>query len=81
MTGKVDLTAALLELALTEIPAQSIQERLGLSPTDFGKHLLMLESKALISVSKPSKVKITKRGMQFLDLYNSISARYLSIPA
>jgi predicted transcriptional regulator len=81
MTGKVDLTAAFLELALTESPTQSIQERLNISSADFSKHLQILESKALISVSPPDKVKITKRGMQFLELYNSIRARYLSLPA
>ena len=81
MTGKVDLTAAILELAVKESPMQSIQERLSISSADFSKHLQKLESKALISVSKPDKVKITKRGIQFLDLYNSIRARYLSIPA
>ena len=81
MTGKVDLTAAILELALKGIPSQSIQEKMNISPTDFGKHLRMLESKALINVSKPGRVKITKRGIRFLDLYNSIHARYLSIPA
>jgi hypothetical protein len=81
MTGKVDLTAAFLELALTDTPLQSIQERMSISPADFRKHLRMLESKALISVSEQDRVKISKRGLQFLDLYNSIRTRYLSIPA
>ncbi|MGI0037100.1 MAG: winged helix-turn-helix domain-containing protein [Nitrososphaera sp.] len=82
MSGKVDLAAAILELALKETPLQSIQERTNLSPTDFRQHLQMLESKALVDVSKADrKLKITKRGAQFLDLYRSIRARYLSVPA
>lgn len=79
MTGKVDVTAAILELALKETPLQFIQERTNLSPTDFRQHLHMLKSKALIEVSMKKKVKITKRGTQFLDLYKSVKARYLTI--
>jgi predicted transcriptional regulator len=82
MTGKVDLAAAILELALKETPFHAIQERMNLSPTTFGQHVRMLQSKALIDVSKADKkVRITKRGAQFLDLYKSIRARYLTIHA
>jgi hypothetical protein len=48
----------------------------------------MLESKDLIRILKSgigkeatATIKITKRGIQFLNLYGSITAKYLTLPA
>jgi predicted transcriptional regulator len=82
MIGKVDLAAAILELAMNEISRQHVQERLGLSTKDADEQLKLLKSKDLIDISKTGKsLNITKRGTQFLDLYKSIHAKYLTVSA
>jgi predicted transcriptional regulator len=82
MIGKVDLAAAILELAMNEISREHVQERLGLSTRDADEQLKLLKSKDLIDISKTGKsLNITKRGTQFLDLYKSIHAKYLTVSA
>ncbi|HKU48818.1 MAG TPA: winged helix-turn-helix domain-containing protein [Nitrososphaera sp.] len=82
MMGKVDTAASILELALKETSSDLLQAKTNLSPKLLGEQLRMLKVKDLLEISgSGEKVKITKRGMQFLDLYRSIHARYLRIPA
>ena len=80
MLGKVDLAAGILELAMNETSMQSLQEKIGLSSRSIATQVKMLSSKKLVDTLDAGKtVRITKRGIQFLDLYKSIRARYLPI--
>ena len=82
MMGKVDVAAMILDLASSEILAQDLKAKVDISSKSFGEQLRTLESRKLVRISGGErKVRITKRGSQFLDLYNSIHTRYLTVPA
>lgn len=82
MMGKVDIAAAILQLSVKEASLKVLEERTGISAKNLAAHLKTLESKNLITLSKADgKAKITKRGVQFLDLYNSIHSKYLTASA
>jgi CTP-dependent riboflavin kinase len=82
MMGKVDLAASILEFALIEISLRSLQEKLHLSSKVLDGELKMLKEKDLVDISPDGRiVSATKRGTQFLDLYKSIHAKYLSVHA
>jgi hypothetical protein len=80
--GKVDLAAGILELALNETSVQSLQKKMDLTPKTLDDQVRMLKSKKLVdSLGSGKTIRTTKRGTQFLDLYKSIHARYLTIQA
>lgn len=81
MLGKVDLAAAILELATEASSLDSLRERLNVSAGDLDDNLQLLSSKSLVTLDGEGGIAITKKGEQFLALYKSISARYLSVPA
>ncbi len=83
--GKVDIAAAILEFALKGLSLQDLQARMSVSRGTLEENLTLLKSKDLISFQKGSKkepttiVRTTKRGIQFLNMYNSMSVKYLTI--
>ena len=80
--GKVDLAAGILELALDEASVQSLQKAIDLTPKALEDQLRMLKSKKLIEDFNAGKtIRATKRGTQFLELYKSIHAKYLTVSA
>ena len=82
MMGKVDNAAAILELAMNQTALKVLQEKCNLSRGELEEHLKMLVSKDLIIIAPgDKKVMVTKRGVQFLDLYKSMRSRYLTVPA
>ena len=79
--GKVDVAAMILDVASKEILARDLEAKVNISSKSFTEQLKTLESRKLIRISPSErKVKITKRGIQFLELYNSIHTRYLTVP-
>ncbi|HEY7733199.1 MAG TPA: winged helix-turn-helix domain-containing protein [Nitrososphaera sp.] len=88
MLGKVDTAASILELTTEGASRQYLKNRTDLSGDELENYLTMLESKDLIRILKSgigkeatATIKITKRGIQFLNLYGSITAKYLTLPA
>lgn len=82
MVGKVDLAASILQLVSKETSPDLLLEKLHLSSKILDEQIRMLKSRDLITVSKGGKsVSITKRGRRFLDLYDSIHSRYLTVQA
>lgn len=88
MLGKVDTAASILELTTEGASKQYLKNRTDLSGDELEDYLTMLESKDLIRILKAkggkevaATIKITKRGIQFLNLYGSITAKYLTLPA
>jgi predicted transcriptional regulator len=82
MMGKVDLAAGILELAMDETSAQSLRKKMDIAPKTLEDQLQMLKSKKLVDSTNDGKaIRTTKRGTQFLELYRSIHARYLTIQA
>jgi predicted transcriptional regulator len=88
MLGKVDTAASILELTTEGASTQYLKNRTDLSGDELENYLTMLESKDLIRILKSGSgkeasatIKITKRGIQFLNLYGSITAKYLTLPA
>ena len=80
--GKVDVAAMILDVASEEILARDLEAKVNISSKSFTEQLKTLESRKLIRISPTErKVKITKRGAQFLQLYNSIHTRYLTVAA
>lgn len=80
--GKVDIAAAILQLSVKETSQKALEEKTGISSKNLAEHLKTLQSKKLVSISKADgKVRMTKRGSQFLDLYNSIHSKYLTVSA
>jgi predicted transcriptional regulator len=76
MLGKVDLAAVLLELVMNETSVQSLHERSGLSSRSIATQIKMLKTKKLVDTLNAGRtVKITERGIQFLDLYKT--SRYV----
>jgi predicted transcriptional regulator len=78
MMGKVDLAARILGLASDGRSLKTVEERSGLSHKELEDNLKVLISKDLI-MSDEKKISITKRGVQFLNLYNSIHSKYLKV--
>lgn len=78
--GKVDLAATILGLASDGSSLKTVEERSGLSHREFEENLKALISKDLI-ISDEKSISITKRGVQFLNLYNSIHSKYLKVSA
>jgi predicted transcriptional regulator len=88
MLGKVDTAASILELTAEGASKQYLMNRTDLSGDELQGYLTMLESKDLIRILKAkggkeaaATIKITKRGIQFLNLYGSITAKYLTLPS
>jgi hypothetical protein len=88
MLGKVDTAALILELTADGASKQYLKNRMDLSARELEDHLSMLGSKNLVRILKAKggenaavTIKITRRGIQFLNLYRSITAKYLTIPA
>lgn len=81
--GKVDIAAAILEFVIEESSSKDLEKKMILSSKVFNEQLKLLESKDLIRFTKADKslVKITRRGEQFLNLYGTIHAKYLTVPA
>jgi len=84
--GKVDIAAAILEFTLNGLSLQDLQARMNVSRGALEENLALLKSKDLITFqNKGSKkdpitiVRITKRGIRFLSMYNSISVKYLTV--
>ena len=83
--GKVDIAAAILEFTLNGLSLQDLQARMNVSRGALEENLTLLKSKDLVSFQKGSKkdpitiVRITKRGIRFLSMYNSISVKYLTV--
>ena len=81
--GKVDDAAALLELSIDDISPGELARKLKTSTDELNKIIKLLESKQLIRLLRKNKdilVNITDRGLKFLDLYNSLSSKFLRIP-
>jgi hypothetical protein len=89
MLGKVDTAASILELTADGASKQYLKNRMDLSAGELEDCLTMLGSKNLVRILKAkgvkedavATIKITKRGIQFLDLYHSITTKYLTLPA
>ena len=80
MMGKVDIAARILEFASKEPSLKLLEAKMDLSNKVLDDNLKLLTSKDLIGISKTDKkVSITKRGTKFLELYNSIHAKYLTV--
>ena len=80
--GKVDLAAGILELATDEVSVQSMQKKIDVTPKALDDQLRVLKSKKLIEDFNAGKtIRATKRGTQFLELYKSIRAKYLTVQA
>ncbi|MCI0565469.1 MAG: hypothetical protein MN733_43950 [Nitrososphaera sp.] len=83
MLGKVDIAAAILEFGKSGASLNELQRVMSLSASLLKQHLDLLRSKDLITVKNDQKVgtfvKTTKRGIQFLNLYNSMSVKYLKV--
>ncbi|GEM_PF-2340904 len=88
MLGKVDTAALILELTVDGASKQYLKNRMDFSARELEDYLSMLGSKNLVRILKAKggdsavvTIKITRRGIQFLNLYRSITAKYLTIPA
>jgi len=89
MLGKIDTAASILELTTEGASKQYLKNRTNLSADVLEEYLTMLGSKDLVRILKArggkedaaATIKITKRGIQFLNLYNSVTAKYLTLPA
>lgn len=86
--GKVDTAALILGLTTEGASKQYLKNRTDLSGDELEDYLTMLASKDLVRILKAkggkeaaATIKITKRGIQFLNLYSSITAKYLTLPA
>lgn len=89
MLGKVDTAALILELTADGASKQYLKNRMDLSAGELEDYLTMLGSRNLVRILKAkgdkedavATIKITRRGIQFLNLYRSITAKYLAMPA
>lgn len=84
MLGKVDIAAAILKLSSKGVSKQVLENRTNLSASLLQEYLDLLKSKQLISIQVEGKdrtaiVKTTKRGTRFLNLYDSINVKYLTV--
>ena len=83
LEGKVDLVAAILQTSISGSSKQGLQVKLKVTSRVLDEYIKMLLSKDLIRIlqdkkTKSESVKTTQRGEQFLELYDSIKARYLT---
>jgi predicted transcriptional regulator len=89
MLGKVDAAAAILEVCNKEASRRELENKTIVPARQLDEYLTMLVSKKLITTirsgidKKDSEaiIRITKRGIQFLDLYKSMNIRYLTVSA
>ena len=82
--GKVDDAASILELSIDDRSLVDLARRLKTSHDELNKTIALLESKELIRLRRKNndtRVDITERGLKFLDLYNSLSSKFLKLPA
>ena len=83
LEGKVDEVAAILESSTNGSSKQALQDKLKITSSLLDEYLQMLLSKDLIRIlrdknRKSESIKTTERGERFLELYDSIKARYLT---
>lgn len=86
MLGKVDVAAAILEFTIKGESKQDLETKLNMSADALEEYLVLLKSKDLVSIQSSDKkhlgaamVRITKRGIQFLNLYSSMNMKYLTV--
>lgn len=82
--GKIDTVAEILRFTADGSSKKALQDKTGLTSDLLDKYLVLLESKNLVRILRDEKgksesVKATERGIKFLDLYDAMHVKYLSI--
>lgn len=82
--GNLDVIAAILQLGVDGSSKKILQDETELTPSLLDKQLALLESKNLVRILRDENgnigsVKTTERGAKFLEMYEAMRAKYLSI--
>lgn len=82
--GNIDDVAAILESSINGSSKKGLQSETGLALELLNRHLPLLESKNLVRIlrdkdGKHETIKITERGTRFLEIYQAMREKYLSI--
>lgn len=84
--GKVDYAAAILDFSIDGSSRRALVDKTGITSVLLEEYLDLLVSKDLVRLvhdknGKHESIKTTDRGVRFLELYQSIKARYLTTDA